>query len=104
MSIEQPEPEERPTGLEESLLDRMIPNGDATLRRAEGRVRGAESKAEELEAELASLKAANVRMEEQLKRLWGQLGVPTVRPEPSKWPGAPRGARQAEGDPSARDG
>src|SRR6266511_168524 len=104
MSIEQPESEERPTGSEESLLDRMVPNGDATLRRAEGRVQGAESKAAELEAELASMRAANVRMEEQLKRLWGQLGMPTERPGPSKWPVAPRGARQAEGDPSARDG
>src|SRR6266511_3641675 len=92
MSIEQPESEERPTGSEESLLDRMVPNGDATLRRAEGRVQGAESKAAELEAELASMRAANVRMEEQLKRLWGQLGMPTERSGPSKWPVAPRGA------------
>ncbi len=104
MSMEQAEPEERSTGSEESLLDRMVPNGDDTLRRAEGRVQGAESKAAELEAELASMRAANVRMEEQLKRLWGQLGMPTEGPGSSKSPIAPRRARQAQTEQPALDG
>ncbi len=30
------------------------------------------------------MKAANIRMEEQLKRLWGQLGMPTEPPGPSE--------------------
>jgi hypothetical protein len=79
MSSDPPELGKGLFGYRKSVVNQIIADRDIMLRQAEGRVRAAESKVAELEAEMHGARDRTTRMEEQLERLRAQFDTLMTR-------------------------
>ncbi len=69
MSTEEPKLSKSLFGYARSAVARILADREIMLRQAEGAVRDAESRAEELEQELEQVRALNARLDRQMERL-----------------------------------